>query len=168
MNPDVDGKALLRILGEKVLVETALPLKQGQHLLVEVISKNGSLIELQLKLAPTQAEIQSQYLKLNLPKQEPISNLLKSLNDYLVSLPEAKTTTVSQTAAQLTTRQLLTQLLSQIPTTTDIKEPAVFQKLLSDSGLFLESKLGHHQIPANDLKASLLKIADQLLSLIHI
>ena len=82
LNPNVDGKALLRILGEKVLVDTTLPLKQGQHLTVEVVSKSD-VVQLQLKLSPTHEDIKAQYLKLTLPKQQPVADLIKNLSDYL-------------------------------------------------------------------------------------
>ncbi len=158
LNPDIDGKALLRIMGEKILVDTSLPLKQGQHLTVEVVRKNNDVIQLEVKLAPTQAEIKAQYLKLSLPMQTPIANLLKSLNDYLLNVPAGKTVSISQSDIQTLTRQLL----SQVPAATDLKDPATFQKVLSDSGVFLESKLARGQVPENDLKTALLRIADQI------
>lgn len=165
LNADVDGKALLRILGEKVLVETGMPLKQGQRLTVEVTSKNNG-VQLEVKLSPTPAEVQAQFLKLVLPKQQPLSNLLNNLNEYLLNMPPAQTASPKQAQLQQQLQLLVREIISQIPTTSDLKEPQKLQQVLQNSGVFLESKLARNQVLSSDLKSNLVKIAQQLRPLI--
>jgi hypothetical protein len=176
LNPDFEGKALLRMANEKVLVDTLLKLKPGQHLNVEVTARQPGMIQLRVVDLPSQASIQAQFLKINLPIQEPITELLKQI---MASLNKPAQSQVANPRAQLLqlqatsqadvkmpelVRTLANRILSQIPTTAEFRNPRAFEKLLADSGIFMESRLLRGQETSLDTKAGLLRIAEQLRS----
>ena len=177
LNPDFEGKALLRIANEKVLIDTLLQLKPGQHLNVEVSSKQPGVIQLKVIDMPSQASIQAQFLKITLPIQEPLTELLKLLTTSLSKSSQPQQPQVNNPQAQIRqsnspigmktpelVQALTTRILEQIPTTAEFKNPRVFEKLLSDSGIFMESRLLRGQATHQDTKAGLLRIAEQLRS----
>lgn len=185
LNPDFEGKVLLRIANEKVLIDTLLQLKPGQHLNVEVSSKQPGMIQLKVIDMPSQASVQAQFLKITLPIQQPLTELLKQLAGNLnrsaqaqtpqITNPPVTNPPVTNPQAQLLqstsqagmktpemVRTLATRMLEQIPTSAEFKNPRTFEKLLSDSGIFMESRL-LRGLPTNlDTKAGLLRIAEQL------
>lgn len=175
LNPDFDGKVLLRIANEKVLIDTSLQPKPGQHLNVEVTSRQPGMIQLKVLDLPSQASVQAQFLKINLPIQEPLTELLKQISANLNKPGQSQSSQVDNPQAQLLqsnnptgmkmpelVQTLATRILAQIPTTAEFKNPQAFEKLLSDSGIFLESRLLRGQATGQDTKAGLLRIAEQL------
>jgi len=195
LNPDFEGKVLLRIANEKVLIDTLLQLKPGQHLNVEVSSKQPGLIQLKVIDMPSKASVQAQFLKITLPVQQPLTQLLNQLagnfnNPAQPKKPQIANPPVTNspvTNSQVTNPQvtnpqaqlllsnsqagmktpelvqtLATRILEQIPTSAEFKNPRAFEKLLSDSGIFMESRLLRGQPTNLDTKAGLLRIAEQL------
>jgi len=179
IKPSIDGQALLRILNENVVAETTLKLTPGQKISVEVVSKEG-IIQLKVNSLPSEADIQAQFIKINLPKQQPIPVLLKLLNESLGASSSPDTIT---SATQITLQKLTSQLIENLPTLNQIKDPAIFQKVLANSGIFLERKLAQGDIqkintllptPENmkeitipDIKAHLIKISAQIKSMVN-
>ncbi|NNJ92634.1 MAG: flagellar hook-length control protein FliK [Gammaproteobacteria bacterium] len=175
LNPDFEGKVLLRIANEKVLIDTLLQLKPGQHLNVEVSSRQPGMVQLKVIDMPTQASVQAQFLKINLPIQEPLTALLKQLSSNLSKPSQSQNPPVANPQAQLRqtnsragskipepVQTLANRILSQIPTAAEFKNPGAFEKLLADSGIFMESRLLRGQATNQDTKAGLLRIAEQL------
>ena len=175
LNPDFEGKVLLRIANEKLLIDTLMQLKPGQHLNVEVTSRQPGMIQLKVIDMPTQASVQAQFLKINLPIQEPLTALLKQLSTHLSNPSPSQNPPVSNPQAQLLqsnsqagsripelVQTLAKRILSEVPTAADFKNPRAFEKLLSDSGIFMESRLLRGQPTSQDTKAGLLRIAEQL------
>ena len=185
LNPDFEGKVLLRIANEKVLIDTLLQLKPGQHLNVEVTSKQPGLIQLKVIDMPSQASVQAQFLKITLPIQQPLTELLRQLAGNLNQPAQSPTTQInkpqnanpqitnpqvqllqSNSTAGMKTPELVqmlaSRILGQIPTPAEFKNPQTFEKLLSDSGVFMESRLLRGQPTNLDTKAGLLRIAEQL------
>lgn len=153
-----DGKVMLRLLGETVPVQTDADLKTGQRLTLVVSSKTDSIM-LQVQQPPSQADIKAQFLKINLPLQQPVAELMKVLDSFTQSIPNRA---VSDNLLLASTRQLTTQLLEQLPSLAQLRDPARFEQALRDSGLFLENRLARGEPPASDLKTALLRIATQL------
>jgi hypothetical protein len=175
LNPDFEGKVLLRIANEKVLIDTLLQLKPGQHLNVEVSSRQPGMVQLKVIDMPTQASVQAQFLKINLPIQEPLTELLKQLSSNLNKPSLSQNPPVTNPQAQFRqsnslagmkmpelVQTLANRILGQIPTATAFQDPRAFEKLLADSGIFMESRLLRGQATNQDTKAGLLRIAEQL------
>ncbi len=181
VSADANGQAVLRLLGEKIQASTDFPVKQGQHLTAEVISK-GDVLELKVIKAATAEDIRAQFIKIDLPRQIPLKMLVNTLNELSALLDKsAQQAPPKSGAAAVTTTaqgnitipnngvelqrslQTLIKLIDQaIPRVTDLKDPVKFQALLQESGIFLEKNLANGQASGNDLKANLLKLAGQL------
>lgn len=192
VQPEQNGQAVLRILNQLVTASSSgMPLKQGQHITVEVTAK-GDVIELKVIPPTSQQDIRAQFLKIDLPRQIPLKALVQTLNqlsglieksiDTAQPQPAPSSPTGSEKAPAInnpaaTTNaaapaerpelqqrllQLIRQIDSAIPRVSDLKDPQQFSKLLQQSGLFLEKSLASGQFSGTDLKASLLQVAAQL------
>jgi hypothetical protein len=191
VQPEQNGQAVLRILNQLVTASSSeIPLKQGQHITVEVTGK-GDVIELKVIPQTSQQDIRAQFIKIDLPRQIPLKALVQTLNQLSGLIEKSIDPTLSQPVTvgnsneknpvitnpanpgnvvneaekpQLQQRllQLIRQIDNAIPRVSDLKDPQQFSKLLQQSGLFLEKSLAAGQYSGSDLKANLLQVAAQL------
>ena len=162
LNPDIDGQVLLRIASEKVLVDTALTLKAGQQLNVVVVEKTADSVQLKL-VDPNMAsnvtkDIQAAFLKINLPIQTPLKTLLTQLFELVPKVINQDL----QTSLMAVAGKQIDKLFEQLPNPSQIRNPDAFRQAVQDSGIFMESRLLRGEPVANDLKASLVRLLDNL------
>jgi hypothetical protein len=156
-----DGVAKLRI-GQHILqTNSQIPLSAGQLLKIAV-SKEDTQIILNIKNKLQLAELISKELRINLPKQRPIAELMTLLNSMVpnsnrqaLALPEIVT-------------DIIRQLYKNIPDTNKIATVKVLKDALNNSGISYENKIknlnkesGQSSI-ASDLKGRLLTLLQAL------
>ncbi|MEJ2214148.1 MAG: flagellar hook-length control protein FliK [Gammaproteobacteria bacterium] len=162
LNPNLDGQVLLRLAGEKVLVDTALTLKAGQQINVVVVEKTPESLQLKLVdpgiTSNLAKDIQAQFLKISLPMQTPLKTLLTQLFEVL---PKAINQGL-QSPLMAGAGQQIDKLFEQLPNASQIKNPEAFRQTIQDSGIFMESRLLRGEPVSSDLKASLIRLLDNL------
>lgn len=162
LNPNLDGQVLLRLAGEKVLVDTALTLKAGQQINVVVVEKTPESLQLKLVdpgiTSNLAKDIQAQFLKISLPMQTPLKILLTQLFEVL---PKAINQNLQNPLMAGAGKQI-DKLFEQLPNASQIKNPEAFRQTIQDSGIFMESRLLRGDPVSSDLKASLIRLLDNL------
>lgn len=128
--------AALLVDGVRLTARTALPLTQGERLVVRVESLSPSI---QLKVVPqtpstkTAGDVRTEALRIALPRQIPIAKLLTALGEA-----------GGQSAAPKlspNTGQAAAQVLAPIPASTALLTPVALKQAVLDSGIFLEARL---------------------------
>ena len=162
LNPNLDGQVLLRLAGEKVLVDTALTLRAGQQINVVVVEKTPESLQLKLVdpgiTSNLAKDIQAQFLKISLPMQTPLKILLTQLFEVL---PKAINQDLQNPLMAGAGKQI-DKLFEQLPNASQIKNPEAFRQTIQDSGIFMESRLLRGDPVSSDLKASLIRLLDNL------
>jgi len=170
INTNSQGGATLEINGQRVQAQpqnqTHMPLKAGQSLQLEVMRNGDSPVLKILNPAANQQEVVSRGVRQSLPQQQPLPQLLNTLN-HLAQAGKG------DTAQQLKT--LSQQILNQLPQLQQLKSGPAVKQALQDSGNFLEAKLkqmsqqgdtGKEGSALNkDLKAGVLRLLQLLRSM---
>lgn len=153
------GRATLAVAGQQLQAETSLPLAKGQSLTLQVTSLDRQpVLEVVAAASQDPVNLQQTALKLNLPRQAPLSPLLAAL-DKLLTAPAA-------TRAQLPAPTLaaIAEWVAQLPDANELGNPVALKQALRNSGLFLEAHLAEATAapPARDVKGGLLRLAATL------
>jgi hypothetical protein len=152
-------RATLNVGGQQVQAETSLPLAKGQTLTLQVTSLGRQpVLELVGPAVEESVDPQQAALKLNLPRQAPMTPLVAAVDKLLAASPQVR--------AQLPTPVLtaIAQWAAKLPDAAQLSQPAALKQALKNSGLFLEARLAGNPdtTPSQDLKGSLLKLAAAL------
>ncbi len=163
-----DNAFLLRLDsgGRALVAYSSANLKPGQVLELEVV-KLGTTPELRIlphgaDSATSESTVQ-QALRLFLPKQEPLADVIPELHRLIAQARQTSALPAPVTEA-------LENLLASIPKKSELMSPEGMEKGLSNSGVFLEAKLAAAvDSPADfvdsDFKARLLRVLDSLKTL---
>ncbi|MBI5451618.1 MAG: flagellar hook-length control protein FliK [Gammaproteobacteria bacterium] len=146
--------ATLDLAGQRLAAQSNVELQAGQTLRLQVMSDGDPP---QLRILPPPADDVSAMLdalRMALPKQHPLAEVLPSLLALLRGGGDA--------AARLTPQQaaLIEAFVKGLPDSRQAGTAEGLRRLLQGSGLFLESSLaaGHQQPGLHDLKAQLLQL----------
>ena len=129
-------KVTLSISGEKVEVQSTLPLKRGQVLQVQWKSPSELAIR---DLSPSKQApepIVQKSLKVALPYQHPLSTLLPKLTSQFEELTK---TSIDSERSEL--KALIKVFLEKMPRPTDLDSGSKVKAWLNQSGFFLETQL---------------------------
>ena len=161
-------KAIVDFKGMEILAETKSPLSQGEHIMVEVARLRPKIT---LNILPKNifpSDKPPSLLKMYLPHQAPIGQLIESLQRIL-----SEKQLTQQTAFDNSIYQNLKEILSNIVfSDKKMPQPEFLQNFITQSGLLYESKLKRllmkNPMPESldyiktDLKGILLKISQNL------
>jgi len=183
-----DGEAVIKLMDTLIRVATDAPLKEGQHLTIELADKTGQ-IALKIIQPATATDIKEAFLKIDLPRQIPLKTLITALAQLAVQIDRPKAdVNVKSTATTLTNqtqtaktdnqqaiqskvidtiRSLADALNSRVINPGDLQNPKRFQEILQNSGIMLERSLAAGKNVQHDLKANLLKMAEQLQQMVN-
>ncbi len=148
-------QVVLQVEGKKLVAETALPLRAGDRLLLEVVDNRGKMPQLKiLEQGASTARLTLQTLRSALPKQEPLIQALRFLAATRGTEPAPPGSVTDRLAA----------LIATLPQRSDLIHPERLQQAIRQSGLFYEASLSHPSpsTPAPgslDLKLQLLQLA---------
>jgi hypothetical protein len=149
LSENINGAMRLQIGVTQLTAQTTLSVSPGQPLTLQV-EKAGQLPELRVMTKPTQKELTAWALKNNLPRQQPLPQLFKALNQYVSSPPaQSLPEPVKQAVEQILARTL------------SVKSPnfkAEMSKALQLSGTQTESQLMRQSVFNSDLKLNLLRL----------
>jgi len=145
-------QVVLQVEGKKLVAETALPLRVGDRLSLEVLDNGGKIP--QLKILEQGASLTLQTLRSALPKQEPLIQALRFL----------AATRGTEPAPPGSVTDRLATLITTLPQRSDLVHPQRLRQAIQQSGLFYEASLSHPSpsTPAPgslDLKFQLLQLA---------
>ncbi|MBP1148730.1 flagellar hook-length control protein FliK [Methylocaldum sp. RMAD-M] len=160
-----DNSFLLRLDagGRTLTANSSANLQPGQILELEVV-KLGTTPELRIVPRDSGADMPEstvqQALRLFLPKQEPLADVIQELHRLV-----AQARQTSSLPAPIT--QALENLLASIPKKSELATPEGLEKGLLNSGIFLEAKLADDadssaEFADSDFKAQLLRVLDRL------
>lgn len=149
--------------GRTLLAYSGANLKPGQILELEVV-KPGTKPELRILPpgtgSPSPDSIVQQALRQFLPKQAPLTDVIRELHQLVAQ--------AGQTSALPTpVTEALKNLLASIPKKSELTSPEGMENGLSNSGVFLEAKLARAvdssaDLVDSDFKARLLRFLDRL------
>ena len=142
-------QVVLQVEGKKLVAETALPLRVGDRLSLEVVDNRGKIP--QLKILEQGASFTLQTLRSALPRQEPLIQALRFLAATRGTEPAPPCSVTDRLAALITT----------LPQRSDLVHPQRLRQAIRQSGLFYEANLSP-AAPAPgslDLKFQLLQLA---------
>lgn len=151
-----EGVVQLRIGTTELLAQTRVMLEAGQKVTLSVI-KGGETPELQIMQRPTPKQVLHQAIKSTLPRQLPLNHYFDQLSALL------KAGDTQQLPHPI--KETVTSLNRSILIASETGKPAFPQQLkqaIQDSGTFLEARLAAGEPPAQDLKATLLRLFTQL------
>lgn len=155
--------ARLDIGGRQVDAQSALPLRTGDRLTLQVTGK-GEPIELRVidRRPPLGRAVASpqlaEALRTTLPRQ---SDLPAALGRLAASVPALR----QDRAAESALGPALRAVLTRVPTPVDVSAPGGLQRALHESGTYLEARLARatanqvSQVLGGDLKAALTRLA---------
>ena len=153
------GKVLLSIGNRQVSAQTSLPLQRGQQLALQVRSL-GEQPLLRIITNLSAASPVADAVRMLMPRQAALTPLLASLGQL------AKST---DSPLPVPIRELVKNMLRQLPDTTRAATQAGLKQALHSSGVFLESQLAQtvrtgNENPAlhSDFKANLLRLIQVL------
>ncbi|MCU7808713.1 MAG: flagellar hook-length control protein FliK [Candidatus Thiodiazotropha sp. (ex Semelilucina semeliformis)] len=132
LSDNVNGKLSLQIGVTRLIAQTQVSVRPGQALTLQVV-KTDNLPELRVLTLPSLSELKAAALKTLLPRQQPLPEVFKALNQ-IIQAP-AKSNIPPAIKAQATS------LLSQTPVTSDPVFRDSLKSAITSSGLLTESKL---------------------------
>ncbi len=143
------------------MAETPLPLRIGDHLLLEVLGNEGTLPHLKIlqrDVSASQPTLRT--LRSALPRQEPIAQALRSLA-AMAGNPEIKASLPTPLTDQLTA------LIESLPHLADLGQADQLETAIRKNGLLYESLQSQSLLPIypsapQDLKSRLLQLAHTL------
>ncbi|MBD3609870.1 MAG: flagellar hook-length control protein FliK [Gammaproteobacteria bacterium] len=168
VNAGQNGSATLEINGQQVRAQPQnqahTPLKAGQVLQLEVMRTGEQPVLKVLNPPATQHEIMTRGVKQALPQQQPLQQVISSLQKLADSVG-------GDAGKQL--KSLSTQILNQLPQLQQLRSGTNVKQAVENSGHFLEAKLrqlldnsgqdGKTQLN-QDMKANILRLLSALRS----
>ncbi|MCU7922610.1 MAG: flagellar hook-length control protein FliK [Candidatus Thiodiazotropha sp. (ex Dulcina madagascariensis)] len=158
LSENLNGSIQLKIGVTRLLAQTALSVRVGQPLTLQV-EKAGDLPELRVLTLPSLAELKTAALKSVLPRQQPLPELFKALTQIVAdsggkSLPPP-------------VREAVEHLLTRVVSLNDPSFKAQLTKALQISGTQTEARLIEQNLVGNDFKLNLLRLIGIIKPLIN-
>jgi hypothetical protein len=143
---------LLRVGELELVARTELALTRGQALVLEVI-QGGDTPELRVVREPTERDLVARALRTSLPRLQPFGEAMERL---VTTWHDARDTGVLPAATAREIDRLVQGLRGAPP------DPGALRQAATDSGLFLEARLGQGLPSPADLKGLLLQLVARL------
>ena len=157
LSENLEGLIKLSIGDNKLTAQTQMQVTTGQNLTLEVI-RTGPMPQLKLLTQSDPQQLQAEALKRFLPKQRPLTELFERLPS-IQSMP-------NQSSNHGQIKQTIQALLARLLTVEHPQFRHSLKTALLDSGLFTERHLVNQEPRSNDLKINLLRLVDQLKTLL--
>lgn len=164
LNRQSPSQVLLEVLGRRVLADTRLPLRAGDHLKLEVVANLGTLPQLKIIAhTPQSSQVAAQALRTILPKEEPLTQTFSSLKET-VNQPRLRNQLPPAVVEKLST------LLDTLPRRAELVQADSLKKVLRRSGLLAEttqmaiSSAADTKSTGMDLKTQLVQLVNYLRS----
>lgn len=161
LSENINGMIRLQIGVTRLIAQTTLQVPPGQSLTLKV-EKTGNLPELRVVTLPSLAQMKSAALKQVLPRQQPLPQVFKALNQI------ASDTSNRSNPLPPAVKQAVQNVLARV---IPIKDPGFKTQLsqaLQLSGTQTEAQLTNRQVNTNDLKLNLLRLIGLIKPLIGI
>jgi len=149
---DALSKVLLRIGQQLFEAQTPVPLKTGDSLKL-LIKSLGETPLLNIQTTTTKAELATDKLKLFIAQQQNLSSFINIAQKL-----------VAENKIPVEVKNLLNQLINNIPAKEQLLQPARLKQIIQNSGVFLEPKLAMQNTSniKQDVKAQLIKISSAI------
>jgi hypothetical protein len=157
MSENINGRLSLQIGVTRLIAETQLSVRPGQTLTLQVVNTDKTP-ELRVLLPTTPESIKAAALKSLLPRQQPLPEAFKALNQIIQAPPRENIPPA--------VREQAVALFNRLPSSNDADFKPQLQRALIENGLMSESKLLRGITEASDMKLMLSRLMERVAQLL--